>query len=151
MKALLHQNSKKNDNKNRIRPEIAILLAFERTGHIILVRLFFVNNFRIVFLVVFLLACAEKNPEQLGSDSIIIDDINLDLREANVIAVSYSLDTSRLAVTLLHDDDNESGYANWWQVESLSGELLGRRELTHRHNSQPFTRDLSIEIDESII
>jgi hypothetical protein len=72
----------------------------------------------------------------------------LDLREANVTAVefeggdgSYGFD-----VTLYHDDDGEDGYANWWQVESLDGEQLGRRELLHAHSTAPFTRSETIDV-----
>jgi len=72
----------------------------------------------------------------------------LDLREANVTAVefeggdgSYEFD-----VTLYHDDDGENGYANWWQVESLGGEQLGRRTLLHAHSTAPFTRSETIDV-----
>jgi len=72
----------------------------------------------------------------------------LDLREANVTAVefeggdgSYDFD-----VTLYHDDDGEDGYADWWQVESLGGEQLGRRTLLHAHSTAPFTRSETIDV-----
>jgi len=42
----------------------------------------------------------------------------------------------RFEVTLYHDD-GEHGYANWWQVESLDGERLGRRDLLHAHGTPP--------------
>jgi hypothetical protein len=73
----------------------------------------------------------------------------LDLREANVTDVSVETSGNggyRFAVTLIHDDDGESGYANWWQVENLSGEQLGRRELLHAHGTVEFTRSETIEI-----
>ncbi|MDS0258886.1 hypothetical protein NDI56_05710 [Haloarcula sp. S1CR25-12] len=67
----------------------------------------------------------------------------LDLREANVTAVTVE-DAGereyRFDVTLYHDDDGEDGYANWWQVETLSGEPLGRRDLSHPHSTEPVTR-----------
>ncbi|MFC4405652.1 hypothetical protein [Haloarchaeobius iranensis] len=73
---------------------------------------------------------------------------DLDLREANVVAVaaedgdgSYAFD-----VTLHHDDDGEDGFVDWWQVERLDGSRLGRRELLHAHSRQPFTRSETIEI-----
>jgi hypothetical protein len=76
----------------------------------------------------------------------------LDLREANVVDVSvgssdgdYTFD-----VTLDHDDDGESGYANWWQVERLDGTRLGRRELLHAHSQQPFTRSETIAIPAEV-
>lgn len=53
-------------------------------------------------------------------------------------------------MTLHHDDDNESGYADWWQVETLDGVYLDRRVLTHRHTSEPFTRSLMISFAPDI-
>lgn len=77
---------------------------------------------------------------------------NLDLREANVMQVKAVLqDTAnhRFEVTLFHDDDGEDGYANWWQIESLEGEQLGRRTLLHSHGTREFTRSESIHIPEA--
>lgn len=76
----------------------------------------------------------------------------LDLREANVTAVSVSESGGayRFDVTLIHDDAGESGYANWWQVETLSGEQLGRRTLLHPHGTREFTRSQTIEIPADI-
>ncbi|SCX78064.1 hypothetical protein [Thiohalorhabdus denitrificans] len=72
---------------------------------------------------------------------------DLDLQEANVaeVAVAETGGAYRFDVTLYHDDDGESGYANWWQVETLEGERLGRRELLHAHGTRPFTRSDTIE------
>lgn len=76
----------------------------------------------------------------------------LDLREANVVdvAVEPDGDTYDFDVTLHHDDDGEDGYANWWQVERLDGDQLGRRELLHAHSQQPFTRSATVEIPDSV-
>jgi hypothetical protein len=74
-------------------------------------------------------------------------DGELDLREANVVDVEFD-DSSRFDVTLYHDDDGEDGYANWWQVETLDGERLGRRELLHAHGTRPFTRSASIAVPD---
>lgn len=76
----------------------------------------------------------------------------LDLREANVTAVSFRKtgDTYRFDVTLIHDDEGESGYANWWQVETLSGEQLGRRTLLHPHGTREFTRSEMIRVPADI-
>ena len=74
-------------------------------------------------------------------------DGELDLREANVVGVEFD-DSSRFDVTLYHDDDGEDGYANWWQVETLDGERLGRRELLHAHGTRPFTRSASIAVPD---
>ncbi len=49
-------------------------------------------------------------------------------------------------VTLYHDDDGEDGYANWWQVETLEGERLGRRDLLHAHGTKEFTRSETITV-----
>ncbi|MFB6359955.1 MAG: hypothetical protein ABEH59_01385 [Halobacteriales archaeon] len=73
----------------------------------------------------------------------------LDLREANVINVAFEGapgEEVRFDVTLFHDDDGEDGYADWWQVESLDGERLGRRELLHAHSTDPFSRSATVAI-----
>ncbi|AXG11526.1 hypothetical protein [Haloplanus rubicundus] len=74
----------------------------------------------------------------------------LDLREANVVAVEFERrsDGYRFDVTLIHDDDGEDGYANWWQVETLDGERLGRRELAHPHGTREFTRSATVSVPE---
>ncbi len=73
---------------------------------------------------------------------------DLDLREANVVgvAVDPTADGHRFDVTLLHDDDGEDGYANWWQVETTTGERLGRRELLHAHGTREFTRSATVSL-----
>jgi hypothetical protein len=74
---------------------------------------------------------------------------DLDLREANVTAVEFESlggDRYRFNVTLIHDDDGEPGYANWWQVETMDGRRLGRRELLHGHGTREFTRSEIIDI-----
>jgi hypothetical protein len=84
-------------------------------------------------------------PEE-GTDTPASD--TLDLREANVVDVAFEERDGAYAfdVTLHHDDDGEEGYANWWQVERLDGERLGRRELLHAHSRQPFTRSETIDV-----
>ena len=79
-------------------------------------------------------------------------DGELDLREANVVGVSFEAEGGSYGfdVTLHHDDDGEDGYANWWQVERLDGSQLGRRELLHAHSQQPFTRSETIEIPDDV-
>jgi hypothetical protein len=54
----------------------------------------------------------------------------------------------RFDVTLYHDDDGEDGYANWWQVETLAGERLGRRELLHPHGTREFTRSATVSVPD---
>jgi hypothetical protein len=72
----------------------------------------------------------------------------LDLREANVTAVEFTRngDQYRFDVTLIHDDAGESGYANWWQVETLDARRLGRRTLLHAHGTREFTRSETMPI-----
>ncbi len=82
------------------------------------------------------------------------DETILDLREANVIAVTYetiSPGELRFDVTLIHDDDAEApSFADRWFVEDLDGNLLGERILAHSHGTQPFTRSASIIIPDEI-
>ena len=76
----------------------------------------------------------------------------LDLREANVTGVELEAQDGgayRFAVTLIHDDDGEDGYANWWQVETLAGDRLGRRDLAHAHGTRAFTRSETVDVPES--
>lgn len=77
---------------------------------------------------------------------------DLDLREANVVGVTIERTEGeyRFAVSLIHDDDGEEGYANWWQVETRSGEQLGRRELLHAHGTQEFTRSATVSVPEGV-
>jgi hypothetical protein len=73
----------------------------------------------------------------------------LDIREANVMAVEWEGTRGgevEFSVTLYHDDEGEDGYANWWQVETLHGERLGRRELLHAHGTRTFTRSKTIAV-----
>lgn len=82
-----------------------------------------------------------------GSDTAnqeVYDD--LDMREANVVAVKYNASQAQFDVTLIHADDDEAGYADWWQVETLDGDMLGRRVLTHAHGNAAFTRSHIITI-----
>jgi hypothetical protein len=90
-----------------------------------------------------------RSPADDETDTTSADD-ELDLREANVVevAVSRSGGSYRFDVTLYHDDDGEDGYANWWQVETLDGRQLGRRELLHAHSTAPFTRSETVSIPD---
>jgi hypothetical protein len=94
-------------------------------------------------------------PGETGTDAGTPTDINdseLDLREANVTAVELERADGgyRVSVTLYHDDDGEEGYANWWQVETVEGDRLGRRDLAHSHGTQEFTRSETIEIPDGV-
>lgn len=77
---------------------------------------------------------------------------DLDLREANVVAVAVERTGGdyRFEVTLLHDDDGEEGYADWWQVETRNGERLGRRELLHAHGTREFTRSTTVSVPDAV-
>jgi hypothetical protein len=76
----------------------------------------------------------------------------LDLREANVVGATADRRDGevRFDVTLHHDDDGEDGYANWWQVETLEGERLGRRDLLHAHGTREFTRSATVDVPGSV-
>ena len=81
------------------------------------------------------------------------DTASLDLREANAVQVTVAAEGEgryRFDVTLHHDDDGEAGYENWWQVEGVDGEQLGRRALAHAHSTQPFTRSATIRVPAGI-
>ena len=81
------------------------------------------------------------------------DDSELDLREANVVSVvvDNSGEATDFIVELRHDDAGEDGYADWWQVETLDGTQLGRRDLLHAHeNEQPFERSETIEVPDDV-
>jgi len=76
-----------------------------------------------------------------------------DLREANVSAVAVEAQGDgrfRFDVTLYHDDAGEGGYANWWQVETLDGDRLGRRDLLHAHGTEPFTRSATVSVPDGV-
>ncbi|WP_144926489.1 hypothetical protein [Halorubrum salsamenti] len=77
---------------------------------------------------------------------------DIDLREANVVAVAFEETDGGHAfdVTLHHDDGGEEGYANWWQIERLDGTRLGRRELLHAHSEQPFTRSETVDVPDDV-
>ncbi|MFW6181317.1 MAG: hypothetical protein ACOC8N_06165 [Spirochaetota bacterium] len=79
---------------------------------------------------------------------------DLDLREANVTEVRFEKIADgqyRFHVTLYHDDDGEApDYANWWQVETPHGKVLGKRELLHSHGTAPFTRSKTIAIPAGV-
>jgi hypothetical protein len=102
-----------------------------------------------------------ETPATGGGDATATDDerpaeattTDLDLREANVVGVTVAAQGDgeyRFDVTLIHDDDGEEGYANWWQVETLDGERLGRRDLLHAHGTQEFTRSETVSVPEGV-
>lgn len=48
------------------------------------------------------------------------------------------------SVTIFHQDDGWTHYADSWDVMTLSGQVLGTRTLFHPHvDENPFTRSLS--------
>jgi len=90
---------------------------------------------------------------ETGGEATATETPDLDRREANVTAVALGEGDDgsyRFDVTLYHDDDGEAGYANWWQVETVAGEQLGRRELLHAHSTQPFTRSKTIQVPADV-
>jgi hypothetical protein len=93
---------------------------------------------------------AETTTETTAETPTETTDAGLNLREANVVdvVVESTADGYRFDVTLHHDDDGEEGYANWWQVESIEGDRLGRRDLAHAHGTRPFTRSATVSVPE---
>lgn len=93
-------------------------------------------------------ATTSPPPETGAATPTPTESVALDLREANVVGVEFERDDDgvRFSVTLHHDDGGEDGYANWWQVETLDGTRLGRRDLAHPHSDQPFTRSETIDV-----
>ncbi len=84
---------------------------------------------------------------------VIFSSGELDLQEANVTNVIFeNLNDGNynFVVTLYHDDDNEDGYADFWQIEKLDGTVLGKRILTHAHGTIEFTREKIINIPENV-
>jgi hypothetical protein len=63
-----------------------------------------------------------------------------------VTKAAASCDQNRLCrfdVTVRHDDEGWDHYANRFELESPTGEVLGTRVLHHPHvDEQPFTRSL---------
>jgi hypothetical protein len=96
--------------------------------------------------IAFLAACSSSSDDPISENK----REDLDMREANVLAVEYDAAQARFDVTLIHADDDESGYADWWQVETLDGNLLGRRELAHAHGNVAFTRSHFITVPAGI-
>ncbi len=66
--------------------------------------------------------------------------------KADVVAASAHREAAgvyRFDVTVRHDDQGWSHYADAWEVVAPDGKVLGRRTLFHPHeNEQPFTRSL---------
>ena len=89
-------------------------------------------------------------PAAAADERTATSDDDRDLREANVVGVEFDSvgGRYRFDVTLYHDDDGESGYADWWQVETLDGDRLGRRELLHAHSTAPFTRSETVSVPD---
>jgi hypothetical protein len=87
-----------------------------------------------------------------GSDGGATSADDLDLREANVVGVDLASgsDGTRFSVTLVHDDEGEDGYANWWAVETRDGEELGRRDLAHAHGTREFTRSETVSVPAEV-
>ena len=70
----------------------------------------------------------------------------VDAKVKQLAGSRYTID-----VTLEHGDEGWKHYANTWQVQTESGQVLGTRTLHHPHvNEQPFTRSLTLKIDPSI-
>jgi len=73
-----------------------------------------------------------------------------DVERVNILSTGERV--YRIDVTVRHADSGWDHYANRWEVRTLSGKVLGVRELAHPHvQEQPFTRSLrGIEIPKGI-
>ena len=59
--------------------------------------------------------------------------------------------TFTISATLKHADEGWDHYANGWQVETTSGEVLSKRILHHPHvEEQPFTRSDVIKVPDGV-
>ncbi|NQZ33366.1 MAG: hypothetical protein HRU06_19020 [Oceanospirillaceae bacterium] len=88
---------------------------------------------KVVFLVVLLCSLAVSHVAM--ASEVYIKDVKIAKNAKGL----YSFN-----VTLLHADKSWDHYANVWQIETLSGTLLGKRVLLHPHiNEQPFTRSIN--------
>ena len=81
------------------------------------------------------------------SVGVIVGSATTSAGEASVLDVTVSANpdgTYAFTVTVAHQDEGWSHYANKWDVLSPDGSILGTRTLFHPHvNEQPFTRSLS--------
>lgn len=60
-------------------------------------------------------------------------------------------DTWSLAVTISSPYDTQERYADGWRVLTPDGTVIGKRELTHPHGGQSFTRTQSgLEIPQGV-
>ncbi|MCB1915616.1 MAG: hypothetical protein KDG52_07870 [Rhodocyclaceae bacterium] len=82
----------------------------------------------------------------LASILVLTNSAPISAGPADVVAAEAHCDTHRLCrfdVTVRHDDEGWSHYADRWDVQAPDGRVLGSRTLLHPHvNEQPFTRSL---------
>lgn len=82
-------------------------------------------------------------------------EVNAIVADVINVAVSGSTNNYTFNVTIESPDTGCQQYANWWEVISLSGQLIYRRVLGHSHiTEQPFTRSggpVNIAANETII
>ncbi len=88
-----------------------------------------------------LLGCSStKTPDSAASEAGAPDAPGAAPRVTSV-AVTGSPGAYRFDVTLSTQDTGCSHYANWWEVTTLSEQLVYRRILAHSHvDEQPFSR-----------
>ena len=111
--------------------------------------------FVLPFLSLFILglSCDKDNNEE-----IVNPPLPDPIQGADVVSVSVSKLSTNLFqfnVGIFSPDIDCSQYANWWEVVSEDGVLIGRRILAHSHVPpnfpQPFVRGASISIDSTTV
>lgn len=65
--------------------------------------------------------------------------------------VVASGDSFTVSATVRSADTGIDKYADWWEVRTVAGDVLGERILAHPHvNEQPFTRSVDVAIPADV-
>ncbi|WP_201739454.1 hypothetical protein [Dokdonia sinensis] len=98
----------------------------------------------LIFLMCIAVSCAQSNDESTTNDGTTGTTPSITGVVVDGVANAYTFN-----VTVQSPDTGCDQYADWWEVLSLTGDLLYRRILAHSHvDEQPFTRSGGpVEID----